>query len=319
MKRKIMSLVMTAIVATGMLAGCGGNSGSGSTSGSSAGSTSESAGSDSSASGASSNSTAEELSGTVTAAGSSALKPLADDAAEYFNELHPDVSITIDAGGSGQGLQQVADGTVDIGNSDVAADEKLDASQAEGLVDHQVCVITMAPIINPDVAEAGVTDLTKDQLISVFTGETTNWSEVGGPDEDIILITRPESSGTRATFEKYALDGNKEASNTSMETDDSGVLLQNVKDTKGAIGYVALSYLTEDAGVSTVAIDGVEPTLENTYNGTYPVWTYEHMYTNGEPSEVVQAFLDYIMSDDYGSRMEELGYGVSSKMTVTEH
>lgn len=316
MKRKIMALVMTAIVATGVLAGCGGNSDSTSTSGSSEGSTSESSASASAASG---EAAADELSGTITAAGSSALKPLADDAAEYFNELHPDVSITIDAGGSGQGLQQVADGTVDIGNSDVAADEKLDASQAEGLVDHQVCVITMAPIINPDVAEAGVTDLTKDQLISVFTGETTNWSEVGGPDEDIILITRPESSGTRATFEKYALDGNKEASNTSMETDDSGVLLQNVKDTKGAIGYVALSYLTEDAGVSTVAIDGVEPTLENTYNGTYPVWTYEHMYTNGEPSEVVQAFLDYIMSDDYGSRMEELGYGVSSKMTVTEH
>lgn len=317
MKRKIMALVMTAIVATGVLAGCGGNSDSTSTSGSSEGSTSESSASASAASG---EAAADELSGTITAAGSSALKPLADDAAEYFNELHPDVSITIDAGGSGQGLQQVADGTVDIGNSDVTAEEKLDASMAEGLVDHQVCVITMAPIVNPDVAEAGVTDLTKDQLISIFTGETTNWSEVGGPDEDIVLITRPESSGTRATFEKYALDGNKEASNTSMETDDSGVLLQNVRDTKGAIGYVALSYLTgEDTGVSTVAIDGVEPTLENTYNGTYPVWTYEHMYTNGEPSEVVQAFLDYIMSDDYGTRMEELGYGVSSKMTVTEH
>ena len=317
MKRKIMALVMTAIVATGVLAGCGVNSDSTSTSGSSEGSTSESSASASAASG---EAAADELSGTITAAGSSALKPLADDAAEYFNELHPDVSITIDAGGSGQGLQQVADGTVDIGNSDVTAEEKLDASMAEGLVDHQVCVITMAPIVNPDVAEAGVTDLTKDQLISIFTGETTNWSEVGGPDEDIVLITRPESSGTRATFEKYALDGNKEASNTSMETDDSGVLLQNVRDTKGAIGYVALSYLTgEDTGVSTVAIDGVEPTLENTYNGTYPVWTYEHMYTNGEPNEVVQAFLDYIMSDDYGTRMEELGYGVSSKMTVTEH
>lgn len=317
MKRKIMALVMTAIVATGVLAGCGGNSDSTSTSGSSEGSTSESSASASAASG---EAAADELSGTITAAGSSALKPLADDAAEYFNELHPDVSITIDAGGSGQGLQQVADGTVDIGNSDVTAEEKLDASMAEGLVDHQVCVITMAPIVNPDVAEAGVTDLTKDQLISIFTGETTNWSEVGGPDEDIVLITRPESSGTRATFEKYALDGNKEASNTSMETDDSGVLLQNVRDTKGAIGYVALSYLTgEDTGVSTVAIDGVEPTLENTYNGTYPVWTYEHMYTNGEPNEVAQAFLDYIMSDDYGTRMEELGYCVSSKMTVTEH
>ena len=317
MKRKIMALVMTAIVATGVLAGCGGNSDATSTSGSSEGSTSESSASASAASG---EAAADELSGTITSAGSSALKPLADDAAEYFNELHPDVSITIDAGGSGQGLQQVADGTVDIGNSDVTAEEKLDASMAEGLVDHQVCVITMAPIVNPDVAEAGVTDLTKDQLISIFTGETTNWSEVGGPDEDIVLITRPESSGTRATFEKYALDGNKEAPNTSMETDDSGVLLQNVRDTKGAIGYVALSYLTgEDTGVSTVAIDGVEPTLENTYNGTYPVWTYEHMYTNGEPNEVAQAFLDYIMSDDYGTRMEELGYGVSSKMTVTEH
>ncbi len=312
MKRKIMALMMTAIVAAGMLAGCGGNDSEG-TSGNSNSTNSE-------ASNGNSGAASDELSGTITAAGSSALKPLADDAAEYFNDLHPDVSITIDAGGSGQGLQQVADGTVDIGNSDVTAEEKLDASQAEGLVDHQVCVITMAPIVNPDITDAGVTDLTKEQLISIFTGETTNWSEVGGPDEDIILITRPESSGTRATFEKYALDGNKEASNTSMETDDSGVLLQNVKDTRGAIGYVALSYLTgDDTGVSTISIDGVEPTLENTYNGTYPVWTYEHMYTKGEPNEVVQAFLDYIMSDDYGTRMEELGYGVSSKMTVTEH
>ena len=82
---------------------------------------------------------------------------------------------------------------------------------------------------------------------------------------------------------------------------------------------MALSYLTDDAGVATVAIDGVEPTLENTYNGTYPVWTYEHMYTKGEPNDVVSTFLEYIMSDEYGTRMEDLGYGVSSKMTVTEH
>ena len=187
------------------------------------------------------------LSGTITAAGSSALKPLADDAADSFLNDHPDVSITIDAGGSGEGLKQVSEGTVDIGNSDVAAEDKLDETAAKELVDHQVCVVTMAPIVNKDVAEAGVKSLTKEQLISIFTGKTTNWKDVGGPDEDIVLVTRPESSGTRATFQKYALDGNEEASNTSMETDDSGVLLQNVKDTKGAIGYVALSYLTVDA------------------------------------------------------------------------
>ena len=234
------------------------------------------------------------LSGTITAAGSSALKPLADDAADSFLNDHPDVSITIDAGGSGEGLKQVSEGTVDIGNSDVAAEDKLDETAAKELVDHQVCVVTMAPIVNKDVAEAGVKSLTKEQLISIFTGKTTNWKDVGGPDEDIVLVTRPESSGTRATFQKYALDGNEEASNTSMETDDSGVLLTNVKSTNGAIGYVALSYLTGDAGVETVAIDDVEPTLENTYSGKYPVWTFEHMYTKGEPNEVTKAFLDYI-------------------------
>lgn len=259
------------------------------------------------------------LSGTITAAGSSALKPLADDAADSFLNDHPDVSITIDAGGSGEGLKQVSEGTVDIGNSDVAAEDKLDETAAKELVDHQVCVVTMAPIVNKDVAEAGVKSLTKEQLISIFTGKTTNWKDVGGPDEDIVLVTRPESSGTRATFQKYALAGNEEASNTSMETDDSGVLLTNVKSTNGAIGYVALSYLTGDAGVETVAIDDVEPTLENTYSGKYPVWTFEHMYTKGEPNEVTKAFLDYITGDEYGDQMEKLGYGVASKMTVTEH
>ena len=263
-----------------------------------------------------SDSKSESLSGTITAAGSSALKPLVDVAAEQFSNENPDVSITVDAGGSGEGLKQVADKTVTLGNSDVAAEEKLDKDQAKDLVDHQVCVVAMAPIVNKDV---GVKDLTKQQLIDIFTGKTTNWKDVGGPNEDIVLVTRPTSSGTRATFQKYALDGNEEASNASMETDDSGVLLQNVTDTKGAIGYVALSYLTKDAGVDTVSLDGVAPTLENTYSGKYPVWTYEHMYTKGTPNETTQKFLDYIMSDEYGKKMESLGYGVSSKMQVKEH
>lgn len=300
---------IAAILCMGMLAGCGGG-------GDEAASTSEgSAAAESSAA-----AETQELSGEITAAGASALKPLVDEAVNEFVELYPDVAITVDAGGPGEGLKQVSEGTIDIGNSDIPAEDKLDAAQAEELVDHQVCVVTMAAIVNPDVAEGGVTNLTKQQLIDIFTGKTTNWSEVGGPDEEIVLVTRPTSSGTRATFQKYALDGNEEASNASMETDDSGVLLQNVKDTKGAIGYVALSYLTgEDTGVATVAIDGVEPTLENTYSGDYPVWTFEHMYTKGEPNEVCKAFLDYIMGDDFGETMESLGYGVSSKMTVTEH
>ena len=143
-----------------------------------------------------------KLTGSITAAGSSALKPLVDDAADLFNEKHPDVNITIDAGGSGEGLKQVAEGTVNIGNSDVEAAEKLDASKASQLVDHKVCVVTMAPIVNKDVTAGGVKNLTKQQLTDIFTGKITNWKEVGGADESIVLITRPESSGTRATFKK---------------------------------------------------------------------------------------------------------------------
>ena len=255
------------------------------------------------------------LSGSITGSGSSALLPLAKDAADKFKELHPEVSITLNGGGSGTGLKQVAAGSVDIGNSDVAADTKLDKAVADGLVDHKVCVVTMAPVVNKDIA-ATVKSLTKQQLTDIFTAKITNWKEVGGPDEEIVLITRPSTSGTRALFKEFALGGAEEASNKSLETDDSGTLLQSIKDNKGAIGYVALSYLVNNQDVATISVDGVAPTLENTYNGTYPVWGYEHMYTKGEPNATVKAYLDFIMSDEYGKSMEAQGYGVTSKMQV---
>ena len=254
-------------------------------------------------------------SGSITISGSSALLPLAQDAAEAFKEKNPDVSITLSAGGSGTGLKQVSDGSVDIGNSDVAAEEKLEADKAAELVDHRVCVVTMAPVINNDLAK-DIKSLTKQQLIDIFTGKVTNWSEVGGPDEKILLVTRPQTSGTRALFQEYALDGNEEVVGSSLETDDSGTLLQSVADNKGAIGYVALSYLINNDKVSAVAIDGVEPSLQNTYNGTYPVWGYEHMYTKGEASGAVKQYIDYIMSDEYSEKLEAQGYAVTAKMTV---
>lgn len=256
-----------------------------------------------------------KVTGQITGSGSSALLPLAKDAAAKFKAINPEVSITLNGGGSGTGLKQVADGSVMIGNSDVAAETKLKPEVAKQLVDHKVCVVTMAPVINKDIA-GKVKSLTKAQLKDIFTAKVTNWKEVGGPDEPIVLITRPATSGTRALFQKFALGGAKEASNKSLETDDSGTLLQSVKDNKGAIGYVALSYLVNNKDVATVAIDGVEPTLENTYNGKYPVWGYEHMYTKGEAKDAVKAFLDFIMSAEYGKSMESQGYGVTSKMQV---
>lgn len=286
-KMMALALASTALIAA---AGCGGNS--------------EPA--KSAASGA-------KVTGQVTSSGSSALLPLVKDAAAKFKSKNPEVSLTLNAGGSGTGLKQVAEGSVNIGNSDVPAEKKLPAEKAKGLVDHKVCTMTVAAIINKDIADK-VKSLTSQQLQDVFTAKVTNWKEVGGPDEPIVLVTRPTTSGTRALFTELALAGQEEASNKSLETDDSGTLIQSVAQTKGAIGYVALPYLVNNKDVAALAIDGVAPTLENTYNGTYKVWGYEHMYTKGEPTGAVKAFLDYILSDEYGVEIEKQGYGVSSKM-----
>ena len=256
---------------------------------------------------------AAKVTGQVTASGSSALLPLVKDAAAKFKSKNPEVSLTLNAGGSGTGLKQVAEGSVNIGNSDVPAEKKLPGDKAKGLVDHKVCTMTVATIINKDIA-GQVKSLTSQQLQDVFTAKVTNWKDVGGPDEPIVLVTRPSTSGTRALFTELALAGQEEASNKSLETDDSGTLIQSVAQTKGAIGYVALPYLVNNKDVAAVAIDGVEPTLENTYNGKYKVWGYEHMYTKGEPTGAVKSFLDYILSDEYGVEIEKQGYGVSAKM-----
>lgn len=262
-----------------------------------------------------SNSNTAAVSGSITGSGSSALLPLVKDAAEKFKANNKDVTITLNAGGSGTGLKQVSDGSVDMGNSDVPAETKLDKAKAEKLVDHKVCVMTVATIVNKDV---GVKNLTRQQLQDIFTAKVTNWKDVGGPDKPIVLVTRPKTSGTRALFKQYAINGAEEADNKSLETDNSGILIQSVAQNPGAIGYVALPYLINDKSVDVLAIDGVEPTLENTYSGKYAVWGYEHIYTSKEPKAAVKAFLEYIMGDEYGKRIEELGYGVSSKMQTKE-
>ncbi len=253
--------------------------------------------------------------GSITGSGSSALLPLVKDAAEKFKVNNKDVTITLNAGGSGTGLKQVSDGSVDMGNSDVPAETKLDKAKAEKLVDHKVCVMTVATIVNKDV---GVKNLTRQQLADIFTAKVTNWKDVGGKDIPIVLVTRPKTSGTRALFKQYAINGAEEADNKSLETDNSGILIQSVAQNPGAIGYVALPYLINDKSVDAVAIDGVEPSLENTYSGTYGVWGYEHIYTSKEPKAAVKAFLEYVTGDEYGKRIEELGYGVSSKMQTKE-
>jgi len=259
--------------------------------------------------------TASELSGSILASGSSALQPLVDQASKKFMELHKGVSVQVQGGGSGTGLTQVSEGQSDIGNSDVYAEEKLDADKAGELVDHQVSVIAMAAVVHPEV---GIDDLTKQQLVDIFTGKVTNWKDVGGIDQKIQIINRPSSSGTRATFEKYALGTKTEDLKGSIQEDSSGTVEKMIGETPGAIGYLALSYLADESTkVKALKYEGVEANEENVTNGTYPVWAYGHMYTKGEPNEVVKAFLEFMLSSEIQDNdVVELGYIPASKMQV---
>ncbi|MGQ3479013.1 phosphate ABC transporter substrate-binding protein PstS family protein [Paenibacillus sp. TY11] len=256
---------------------------------------------------------AAELTGNILAVGSTALQPLVEQAGQKFMAVdkYKGIAVQVQGGGSGTGLTQVSGGQADIGNSDVFAKEKLE-SGADELVDHQVAVVAMSAVANPKV---GVTDLKKDQLVQIFTGKITNWKEIGGADQKIVIVNRPSSSGTRATFEKYALGQKTEDLPGSIQEDSSGTVKKLIAETPGAIGYLALSYI--DNTVTALKYDGVEANVENVEQGKYPVWAYEHMYTKGEPKEHVKAFLDYILSDEIQKTdVVDLGYIPVSGMQV---
>ncbi|SHF89461.1 phosphate ABC transporter substrate-binding protein, PhoT family [Caldanaerobius fijiensis DSM 17918] len=252
------------------------------------------------------------VSGTLTIAGSTALQPLVEQAANQFMSKNPNAQITVQGGGSGRGLSMVAEGSINIGNSDIFAEEKLDATAAKQLVDHKVAVVGFATIVNPKIT---IDNLTKQQLIDIFTGKIKNWKDVGGPDQKIVVINRPTSSGTRVTFKKYALDGKEEAQGLALTEDSSGAVKKTVADTPGAISYVAISYV--DDSVKALKLDGVEPTVENITSGKYPIWSYEHMYTKGEPTGLAKAFLDYMMSSEVVPLIKQMGYIPISDMKVS--
>ena len=238
------------------------------------------------------------VTGSITAAGSTALQPLVDAAAKKYDAACPGATITVNGGGSGTGLSQVAGGSVQIGNSDVLAGTKLATPDANKLVDHIVARQGWIVVTNKKVT--GVTNLTTQQNIDIWTGKDTNWNQVGGPDLPIVLIFRPASSGTRATFKSIVLGGKNEATGGQTLTQDSnGAVTTAVTTTDGAVSVIGFAYYNDPANkplLNGLQLDGIDATVSNMSSATYKLAADGHMYTNGQPSGLTAAFLDYMMS-----------------------
>ncbi len=242
----------------------------------------------------------EELSGTITMAGSTSMEKLANALKEAFMEKYPNVTVTVEFTGSGAGIEALTAGSVDIGNSSRNLKEE---ELAAGAVENIVAIDGIAVVTDPANT---VTDLTKDQLIAVYKGEITNWSELGGADEPIVVIGREAGSGTRGAFEE--LLGIEDVCAYANELDSTGAVIAKVASTPGAIGYASLDAI--DDSVTAVSLEGVAPTVENIKAGSYFLSRPFVMATMGEISaqnELIQAFFAYLTGDEGRAVVEAVG------------
>ena len=244
--------------------------------------------------------TTADLSGSISMVGSTSMEKLANALSEAFMEEYPDVTVTAEFVGSGAGIEAVTNGTADIGNSSRSLK---DEEKAAGVVENVVAIDGIAVCVDP---ANEVADLTKEQLTNIYNGTVTNWKEVGGADEPIIVIGREAGSGTRGAFEE--LVDLKDACKYANELDSTGAVIAKVASTPGAIGYASLDAL--DDSVKALSLEGVEATAENIKAGNYFLSRPFVMATKGEISEqsdLVQAWFDFVLGDEGQQVASEVG------------
>ena len=306
---KVMAVIGSAVMAAGMLAGCG-NSGAAATTAATATTekqTTEAKAEETTKEAATEAKSADaDLSGSISMVGSTSMEKFANALSEAFMEKYPKVTVTAEFVGSGAGIEAVSNGTADIGNS---SRNLKDEEKAKGVAENIVAIDGIAVVVDPANT---VEDLTKDQLTSIYDGSVTNWKDVGGNDAPIVVVGREAGSGTRGAFEE--LLKLEDACKYSNELDSTGAVMAKVASTPGSIGYVSLDVL--DDTVKAVKLDGAEPTEENIKAGKYFLSRAFVMATKGEISEqsdLVKALFDFIYSDEGSELVKSVGLITADK------
>ncbi len=226
-------------------------------------------------------------------AGSTTVLPIAEECARVYMEAHPGSQIYVAGGGSSHGIKSVADGTVDIGDAsrDIKDSER---ESYPNLVTHDIARDGVAIVVHPSNQ---VSDLTMEQLQGIYTGEITNWQDVGGADAGIMVVSREEGSGTRDCFESSVLKPiGKEVTDSAIIQDSNGKVRTTIAGNEQGIGFLSLGYV--DSDVTAVILDGTNPTVENIRSGEYAISRTLLMMTDGEPDADEQAFLDFVLSSE---------------------
>jgi len=237
--------------------------------------------------------------------GSTTLLPIAQKAAEVFMNSNPGADISVRGGGSGVGIASLIDGTCDIGDSSrPIKDTELDKAVTNGrsLKANVVAMDGICIIVHPSNSMSA---LSKKQIKDIYTGAISNWKQLGGPDEKIVVISRDSSSGTFEAFGTLALDGAKVRPDALLQASNQAVA-STVSRTPGAIGYVGLGYLS--SSVKAVDVDGVKASKETVLSNKYPIGRPLFMYTNGTPKGLSKQFIDYILSPEGQKLVEEEGF-----------
>lgn len=243
----------------------------------------------------------ENLHGKIDIAGGTAHIPVMKDAARTIMTRYPNINITVAGGGSGVGVQKVAEGLVDIGNAGRPVSSK-ELKKYPELRSFPFAVDGVAPIVNP---ANPVSNLTSAQIQDVFSGKIRNWKDLGGHDAEIHIYSRDEASGTRSVFWKKCLKKGAIIESANI-VPSNGAMKVAVSHDRDALGYMSIGHL--DTTVKAVNLNGVAPTQDNAINGSYPVVRKLFMNSKGAPAPLVKAFIDYILSVDGAANISSHGY-----------